>query len=71
MTEESIFFINRLDDYKIYTCDLEGNNLQKIKNISAISLTVEGQHLYYTDRRDGKQYCLSLDTQHSLPQAVE
>ncbi len=67
MTEESIFFINRLDDYKIYTCDLEGNNLRKIKDIPAISLTVEGQYIYYIDRRDGQRYCLSLDTQHSLP----
>lgn len=55
LTEESIIFANRLDDNKIYICDLEGDNVQKVVDVSASSLIVDYQHICYIDKTSGEQ----------------
>mgnify|MGYP005754996991 CR=1 FL=1 len=55
LTEEAIFFINRLDNNKIYTCDLKGERIRKVADVSARSLTVDYQYIRYVDNANGKQ----------------
>lgn len=55
LTKEAIFFINRLDDNKIYTCDLKGERIRKVADVSARSLTVDYQYIRYVDNANGEQ----------------
>lgn len=55
LTKEAIFFINRLDDNKIYTCDLKGERVRKVADVSAKSLTVDHQYIRYVDSANGEQ----------------
>lgn len=55
LTKEAIFFINRLDDNKIYTCDLKGERIRKVADVSARSLTVDHQYIRYVDSANGEQ----------------
>lgn len=56
LTEESIFFVNRQDDNKIYSCDFNGDNVQKVADVSARSLTVDHQFIRYIDMANGEQF---------------
>lgn len=55
LTKEAIFFINRLDDNKIYTCDLKGERIRKVADVSARLLTVDHQYIRYVDSANGEQ----------------
>lgn len=55
LTEESIFFINRLDENKIYSCGFDGDNVQKVADVSARSLIVDHQYIRYIDMANGEQ----------------
>lgn len=62
LTEQKIYFINRTDDDKIYVCDLDGSNIQKIIDVPAIHLTFDNNTFYFTAKKDGQQYCVDLET---------
>ncbi|MBE5965625.1 MAG: DUF5050 domain-containing protein [Lachnospiraceae bacterium] len=70
LTEEKIFFINRMDNYKIYSCNLDGNKQEKVTDAPAIYITVKGQSIFYTDKRDGQQYSICLTDSNCSPKKV-
>lgn len=62
LTEQKIYFINRTDDDKIYVCDLDGSNIQKIIDVPAIYLTFDNNTIYFTAKKDGQRYCVDIET---------
>lgn len=62
LTDQRIYFINRTDDNKIYTCDLDGSNIQKIMDVPAIYLTCDINTIYFTAKKDKLLYCMNIET---------
>lgn len=62
LTEQKIYFINRTDDDKIYVCNLDGSNIQKIIDVPAIYFTCDSNIIYFTAKKDGQKYCVDIET---------
>lgn len=62
LAEQKFYFINRKDDNKIYSCNLDGGDIQKVVDVPAIHLIGDRDYIYFTAEKDGLQYCMNIET---------
>lgn len=56
LTNDTIVFINREDAYKVYDYNLKTKEVVKLLDKQALSFEIEENHIYITDKNDGKKY---------------
>ncbi|NLP13269.1 MAG: DUF5050 domain-containing protein [Clostridium sp.] len=62
--DNKLYFQNFKDGRKLYSMDLDGNNIAKINNDSILNFTIYNNDIYYINSTDGKIVVLKTDGTH-------
>lgn len=61
LTDTELLFLNRKDQYKIYSMNLDDFTIRKITDKSVLSFTYDDQYIFYEDRDNVKKYRIDRD----------
>lgn len=61
LTEKEVIFINRLEQNKLYTCNLTDGTLRQLTQEAVLSFTMGGNTIVYTGKADLQEHRIVLD----------
>lgn len=56
-----IYFSNTKDNYSLYSCDLNGDNIKKISDMSIAQISINNDKIFVTDIREKGLYVMNID----------